>query len=158
MKFGLKRKQSGMHSVELAIVATVFFTLLYGVLEVGRALFIWNLLDEGARRGARLAAVCPVTSTATLQSKAVFGGTYIDGLNTTDATIEVQYLNTNGSEVNPITESGAIRYVRVVISDFEFRPVVQLLDDLHVTAPDFVATLPSESLGVAPFGFTSPSC
>ncbi len=153
------QSQSGMHSVEMAIVSSVFFLILFAVLEVGRALFIWNLLDEGARRGARLAAVCPVTSIVAIQNKAVFGGTFVDGLNSTDTTVNVEYLPATGTPViaDPVANFTAIRYVRVVVSNFSFRFLIPFID-LTITAPDFSATLPSESLGVAPFGFIAPSC
>ncbi|WP_207062075.1 TadE/TadG family type IV pilus assembly protein [Motiliproteus sp. SC1-56] len=154
-----RRRQAGMHSVEMAIVSSVFFMLLFAVLEVGRALFVWNLLDEGVRRGARLAAVCPVPSTDAIQRAVTFGGSFVAGLNATDTSVKVEYLPESGAPVieDPVANFTAIRYVRVVISNFSFRFLIPLVD-LSVTAPDFSATLPSESLGVAPFGFTSPPC
>ncbi len=159
MRRQLRHKQRGMQSVELAIVSSVFFLLLFAVLEVGRALFVWNLLEEGARRGARLAAVCPVTSTSAIQDKALFGGSFIAGLNSSETTVNVQYLPTDGTSIiaDPSADFSAIRYVRVIVSNFSFRFLVPFID-ITLTAPDVIATLPSESLGVAPFGFVSPPC
>lgn len=147
-----QHRQSGMHTVEMAIVSSVFFLILFTVLEVGRALFTWNVLEEGVRRGARLAAVCPITSTATIQNRVLFGGDF--GLNDSGATVVVEYFGVDGQ---PETNTGFIRYVRVVVKDFQFRFLIPFVDRV-ITAPDFTATLPSESLGEAPFGYTSPSC
>lgn len=44
---------------EFAIVALVFFMVLFSAIEVGRWMFMWNTLTEATRRGARIASVCP---------------------------------------------------------------------------------------------------
>jgi Flp pilus assembly protein TadG len=56
------KRQRGAALVEFAIIAAVFFMLLFGIIEVGRAFYIHNGLQEAVRRGARVAAVCPVTA------------------------------------------------------------------------------------------------
>jgi len=43
--------------VEIAIVAVLFFTLLLGIIEFGRAWMISNMITHAARDGARAAAV-----------------------------------------------------------------------------------------------------
>ncbi len=43
----------GTYVVEFAFVGLLVFTLLFGVLEMGRLYFTVNALDEAARRGAR---------------------------------------------------------------------------------------------------------
>lgn len=59
--------QSGVAAVEFALVAAVFFTLLIGIMEMGRMLFYWNTAAELTRRGARIAVVCdPSAATATV--------------------------------------------------------------------------------------------
>lgn len=52
------RRQRGVAAVEFAIVALLLFTLLFGVIEMGRLLWTWNAAVEATRHGARLAAVC----------------------------------------------------------------------------------------------------
>ena len=56
----MKNSQQGTTTVEFAILASVLFVLIFGVIEIGRAFFVWNSLAEATRRGARIAAVCPV--------------------------------------------------------------------------------------------------
>lgn len=52
--------QRGAAAVEFAIVALVFFTLLLGIMEFGRWLFVLNGANEATRLGARLAVVCSI--------------------------------------------------------------------------------------------------
>jgi hypothetical protein len=55
-------RQRGAAMVEFAIIGLLFFVLLFGIIEIGRAFFVYNTLQEATRRGARVAAVCPVSS------------------------------------------------------------------------------------------------
>jgi hypothetical protein len=47
----------GATTVEFAVVASLFFLFLFGILEYGRFVFIRHLMDNAAREGARLAVV-----------------------------------------------------------------------------------------------------
>ena len=44
--------------MEFALVCTIFFMLLIGMMEMGRMLFYWNSATEATRFGARMAVVC----------------------------------------------------------------------------------------------------
>lgn len=59
-------KQKGVAAVEFALVAILFFTLLFGIIEFGRVLFTWNSAVEATRFGVRTAAVCDIGSNAVL--------------------------------------------------------------------------------------------
>jgi hypothetical protein len=48
-------KQQGVAAVEFAVVAIFFLTLLFGVLEMARLVFVFNTLQEVTRRAASLA-------------------------------------------------------------------------------------------------------
>lgn len=50
-----RRTQQGVASVEFAIVAVFFLTLVFGILEIARAMYICNTLQEVTRRAAALA-------------------------------------------------------------------------------------------------------
>lgn len=52
------RSQQGLAAVEFAIIASLLFTLLFGVIEMARLLWTWNAAVEATRHGARLATVC----------------------------------------------------------------------------------------------------
>jgi hypothetical protein len=51
-------RQRGVAAVEFAIVSSLLFTVLFGVMEMGRLLWTWNAAVEATRYGARLAVVC----------------------------------------------------------------------------------------------------
>ena len=52
--------QRGVAAVEFALVASLFFTMLFGVIDMGRLLWTWNAAAEATRLGARLAVVCDI--------------------------------------------------------------------------------------------------
>lgn len=52
-----KTRRAGTSVVEAAIVATVFFVLVFGMLDLGLGLFRQSLISQAARQGARQAAV-----------------------------------------------------------------------------------------------------
>ncbi len=47
----------GQALVEFALVIPIFFLLVFGLIDLGRAVFVYNSLAEGAREGARYGAV-----------------------------------------------------------------------------------------------------
>lgn len=55
-----RQAQRGVAAVEFALIAIFFFTLLLGIMEFGRWLFLLNGANEATRLGARLAVVCSV--------------------------------------------------------------------------------------------------
>lgn len=50
-----RRAQQGVAAVEFSLVAILFFTLVFGIIEVARAMYICNTLQEVTRRAAALA-------------------------------------------------------------------------------------------------------
>ncbi|MHB8352838.1 MAG: TadE/TadG family type IV pilus assembly protein [Burkholderiales bacterium] len=56
-----KSSERGVTSVEFALVAALLLSLLFGVMELGRILFVWNSAQEVTRRAARDAAVQGLT-------------------------------------------------------------------------------------------------
>lgn len=140
----MRRSNRGITTVEFAIVGSLFLTLVLGVIEFGRALFVMNTLTEATRRGARLAAVCPVGDPAPANS-AAFGGTMVAGLSTSN--VQVQYLDVNGAPIaSPSANFGSIRYVSVSITGFSQTLLIPGLPSISMSG--FTATLPRESLGV----------
>ncbi|HXU94362.1 MAG TPA: TadE family protein, partial [Gallionella sp.] len=53
-----KSKQRGAAAVEFALIAVFFFAVLFGIVEFGRALFVWNSVQEVTRYVARESVVC----------------------------------------------------------------------------------------------------
>lgn len=70
------RAQRGVAAVEFALVAIPFFLLLFGAIEFGRLLYLWNTVQEVTRHAARQAVVTNFTDTAAIDAikrAAVFG-------------------------------------------------------------------------------------
>jgi Flp pilus assembly protein TadG len=151
-------RQSGLTTVEFAIIGLLLMILLFGVIEFGRALFVRNALTEATRRGARMAAVCPVGD-ARPARVAVFdsgngNSAYVAGLTT--ANIQVQYLDTAGTPIaNPAGNFNTIHYVRVGIVGFQ---QTLFIPTLFTAIPmnGFATTLPRESLGITRGGVVTP--
>lgn len=51
------KKSLGQGMVEFAIVGPIFFLMLFGVIELGRVMFVTHQVSNGAREGARWAMV-----------------------------------------------------------------------------------------------------
>jgi hypothetical protein len=141
-------RQKGTTTVEFAVVGMLTLVLLFAVVEFGRILFSLNVLDESARRAARIAAVCPVGDVAIGDA-----ATFVTLPNLSTSNVVIQYLSGDGT---PLADpAGAdyplIAYVRVRIVNYSF-PVALPLIATVFSAPEISSTLPRESLGVPHFG------
>lgn len=150
--------QRGVTTVEFAIIGAALFIVLFGVIEFGRALFVVNALTEATRRGARMAAVCPVGDT-TPASVAVFGNgsgssTVVSGLTT--GNVEIDYLDASGNVISdPTANFGLIRYVRTEIVNFPLPLIIPFVMPI-LKLSGFETTIPRESLGVPRSGTVQP--
>lgn len=63
-----RTKQHGGSAVEFALVALVFFLLFFGIVEVARAMYIVNTLQEVTRRAAAFAANADFSNATSMQS------------------------------------------------------------------------------------------
>lgn len=150
-----KRYQRGTTTVEFAMVGSVLFIVLFALIEFGRVMFTWNVLDEATRRAARLAAVCPVNATgqAFVKNVGAFGGTMLPGF--TSANIALSYLQQDGT--TPATATENTYYVRAAITGYQHQMLIPFFN-INLDALDFETTLPAESLGVHPTGTGAPDC
>ena len=144
-----KNRQRGLTTVELSIVASAFFLILMGGLEVSRLLFTWNTLDAVVQRAARLATVCP-RNHSSIAPIAMFGGVgATDGVlpSLTAANIEISYFD---EDFDPATTYETTRYVQASIVNFDISLNIPFIPDTTLTSPNFTALLPAESLGFIP--------
>lgn len=138
-----KQRQRGSTLVEFAIGATVFLTVMFGVIEFGRALWIHNALSDAARRGARYAVVHPATDSAAVKNVVVYGDPaggstpLVDNLTT--ANVNVSY---SGFGLNDGTAT-------VSITDYSFQFVVPIVST-SIAMPNYSSTLTAESAGLIP--------
>ena len=143
-KMTARRKQQGTTAVEFAIVGLVFFMVVFGLIDLSRIFFDLAALDESTRRGARVAAVCPVNDPAVTQV-ALFNG-LVPQLGPQH--IAVEYLDEDGAVVAAPAGAGygTIRFVRVRIQNFQLQTFVPGITTV-LQMPAFETTIPSESLG-----------
>lgn len=158
----MARYQSGLATVEFALVAGVLLIVILAVIDVSRLYFSAAALNEATRRGARVAAVCPVNDPAIAQitvfntSGNTGASPMVHGLETQH--VDVMYLDTNGASVASPGAAGFmnVRYVRVRINGgFQMQTIIPGIPQL-MSVPDFATTLPRESLGIPRTGAIVP--
>lgn len=134
-----RASQAGTTAVEFAVLAMFFFSLIVGIVEVARAMYMWNTASEITRRYARTLAVTNFrdgTALAAAREYAAFGRS--DGSFPLSGTIngshfQFSYLRGDAStEVSPLPAcpeqnlincaadaegADCIRFVRVRLCD-----------------------------------------
>ena len=138
-----RRGERGAALVEFAIGATVFLTITFGVLELGRLLWVHNALTDATRRGARYAVNQPQTSVDNIKNVAVYGNAAGTGTplvsDLTPAKVIVTYNNFGL----------ATGTVEVKIQGYDFNFVLPLVGTtIHM--PAYSTTLTGENAGWVP--------
>jgi hypothetical protein len=150
-------KQGGLYIVEFAVVGLAALMILFGSLEVSRLMFTVNLLEEATRRGARVAAVCPVGDDAIARATA-FSGAGTDSTilpDLTTANVQVDYLRAEGTVIGDTAgDYFEIEYVRVQIINYTHNMILPGLN-LSFQTRGYPTTIPAESLGVTREGITT---
>ena len=151
-----KYKQRGAEAVEFAMIALLFFALLFAIVEFSRALFTWNALTEATRRGARIAVVCPFRDPIPAQV-AIFdvidgklgSSPIISGL--TPEMVKIRYFQDDNAhtEVKIVDDLSLIKFVEVSIEGYTHTLFIPLWGDT-INSPTFKTILASESLGAVP--------
>jgi hypothetical protein len=157
--------QRGVATVEFALVAMVFFTLLFGVLELARMLYVFNSVQEVTRRAAREAAVRWTSDgdKTIIKELALFGGSELPGgAAVNSAAIKIEYLRFDGNSVTTAPTSPAdnlsacgdalrvdscIYSVRVSVTGVTYVPLLSLFGFLNVQLPPSQVTMHAESMG-----------
>lgn len=112
-----RAKQQGVSAVEFSIVALVFFLLFFGIVEVARAMYIINTLQEVTRRAATFATNADFSDGPTMQrvrERAVFRdspGLLMFAQPITDANVVIDYMwiqRTGGSMTMMPIPSGSL--------------------------------------------------
>jgi hypothetical protein len=125
-------RQSGAAAVEFALVALIFFTLLIGIAEWARVLFVWNASVEATRFGARVAVVCDIDSGSIAQRMAAI----LPGLNPGQVSVSYEPAGCNRS---------SCRSVAVSVQNLSVTPLIPFVG-VTIPVPSFSTRLPRESL------------
>lgn len=143
---GYRKRQHGVAAVEFALVAGVFFSLLIGIMEMGRVLFYWNTATEATRLGARIAVVCDVDDT-TIKARM----TSLFPIVPTDK-IEVLYSPAGCVDASSCSE------ITVRIQPIPVTTIIPYIP-LALTLPAFATTLSNESMeSTNKDGVANPVC
>lgn len=135
------KHQNGAAIVEFAIIGALLFALVLAIFEFGRAMFLYDTMQEISRRGARSATVRWVSDTATIKNDALFGATTLPGgPEITSANVFIRYLRANGVDevttppadagdnmaaCNDITRTAeCITYVEVSVRNVQYTPLI----------------------------------
>jgi Flp pilus assembly protein TadG len=144
-------RSRGTTALEFAIVIATLLVVIFGILDLSRIVYLRMTLEEGVRRAARLAAVCPPDSPL-IKKAALFQDSAAQGVAIPGATLEnvnVVYLNESGLLVDPLSQFTSVRFVRVSVDGVSLSLFIPFFTD--VFAPTNISSTSSaESLGVLP--------
>lgn len=137
-----KNGEAGASLLEFAIAATVFLTVLFAVVEFGRALWVHNALSDAARRGARYAVMHKAADIDDVKKIVVYGDLtettpLLDNFSTGNVDVFYDNFKLNGGTV------------RVSIHDYDFQLILPLLVS-SIRMPNYTTTLTGESVGLIP--------
>jgi Flp pilus assembly protein TadG len=101
----------GATVVEFAVVAPVFFVMVLGLIEIGRACMVTDLLTEAARRACR-AGVIEGTSSSAIQSAA---SNYLTSVGVSSESVNV-YVNDTPVGSTNVSAMPAYTEITVVVT------------------------------------------
>lgn len=128
-------RQRGVAAVEFAIVSSLLFTVLFGVMEMGRLLWTWNAAVEATRFGARLAVVCDLNDSH-IKSRMI---SRLPSL--ANSNIVVTYLNPPAA--NNTCTTATCKAVQVSLTGYTHNTIIPFVP-LSLTLPPFGTTLRKE--------------
>ena len=94
----LDTNQRGVAAIEFALLAIVFFSLVFGILELARMVYMFNILQEVTRRAGTMAANSNFDAATldTIRRQALFSdrnGNLVFGAPVTTAHLKIDYLS-----------------------------------------------------------------
>lgn len=164
----LNRRQNerGTTVAEFAVVALLFFMIIFGIIEFGRLLYTHNALTDATRRGARYASLHSKDDEEKVKNEVVYGSQasledfdkataipVINGL-TTDM-VEVSYVGIPLSETETTSYGTNLGYATVKIEGYTFDLLIPVIGR-QLTLPAYSTTLTAESAGLPVGNINAP--
>lgn len=154
---------------EFALIAAVFFMIIFAIIEFGRLFYTHNALTDAARRGARYAALHKEVDVDCVKNVVVYGETHvnastcaptgpalINGLTTTKVSVTYQGADDDNNPSTPPTSYGSnLGTVTVSITNYMFNLSIPFARQT-LTMPKYTTTLTAESAGEEPSPIPTP--
>lgn len=162
-----RKGERGTTIAELAVVALLFFTMIFAIIEFGRLLYTHNALTDATRRGARFAVLNKGATEADKQAVrnyVVYGpGVTFDPLGNpskpplinglTAEMVEVTYegIDPDGDPATPgtIPFGTNLGSATVSIENYQFNLSIPVVGRV-LTLPSYTTTAMAESAGETP--------
>jgi Flp pilus assembly protein TadG len=145
-----EKSEKGQTLVEFALVTLVFFVLVFGITEFGRALWTWNTIVQATRAGARYAVVeTPTSDDMQIKKVVAYNDPNANSSSTpvvpglTETNVSVRYLTNGGS---PASNKNTADLIAVSVTGYQFSFLVPLFGT-QIPLPSFTTKLPLEGLG-----------
>lgn len=162
-----RKNERGTTVAEFAVVALLFFTMVFGIIEFGRLLYTHNALTDATRKGARYASLnhgANANDELAVKRYVVYGpdGTFdvlgnptsaplIAGLDMDMVNVDFEGADLDGNPATPgTTEYGSnLGSATVWIENYEFNLSIPVIGRT-VTLPKYITTAMAESAGEEP--------
>lgn len=162
-----RHNEKGATVAEFAVVALLFFTLIFAIIEFGRLLYTHNALTDATRRGARYAVLHPGLTEDDKQAVrnfVVYGpGVTFDGagnpskppmindLTTDMVEVDFEGVDLDGDPATPGTTNFGTNLgtATVKIENYQFNLSIPVIGR-PLTLPEYSTTLTAESAGEEP--------
>lgn len=162
-KLDRRTNEKGATVAEFAMVALLFFTILFGIIEFGRLLYIHNALTDATRAGARFGSIHHGATDAdklAVKNFVVYGanGTYDKKGNPTSppviANLTTDMVNVDFEGPDDKTSYGSnLGSVTVSIENYQFNLNIPVIART-LTLPAYKTTSMAESAGEEPDNIT----
>lgn len=168
-----RHNEKGATVAEFAVVALLFFTLIFAIIEFGRLLYTHNALTDATRRGARYAVLHPGLTDDDKQAVrnfVVYGpGVTFDGagnpskppmindLTTDMVEVDFEGVDLDGDPATPGTTNFGTNLgtATVKIENYQFNLSIPVIGR-PLTLPEYSTTLTAESAGEEPTDIITP--
>lgn len=163
---GNRKGEQGTTMAEFAVIAAVFFMIIFGIIEFGRLLYTHNALTDAARRGARYAVLHHETADdkVCVKNVVVYGETHVDpankcaatgpplinGLTADNVLVTYEGADDDNNPKTPPTDFGMnLGTATVTIDKYQFTLSIPFASRT-LTMPPYTTTLTAESAGEEP--------
>jgi Flp pilus assembly protein TadG len=141
----LRKNRRGAAAVEFAIVAPIFFLLVFGMIEYGRMIMVQQVITNAAREGARTAVLDGATITGSSGVDAVVDNYLTSAkISTSATTIGVTVNNVSTTDLSTTSPGDAIG----VTVSIPFKNVSWLPSPLYLGSTTLSATAVMSREGV----------